>query len=191
MNRRQGGFTLVELLIVMALIGTLTPVVYDMLRDGTVHENVESERRNLLEEAHTLNELLRTDMAQATSLPEKWLVYEADAQTAIIGIAPDTVIVYRVPPESPNALKRVVGEGDRILRRRVITRDLEAESFGVTLPEPGSRLALSWKGTLIKRTQQGFLRQGMQGVATSRAFLPPTPEPVAPGEESLPVDESP
>ena len=163
MNRRTHhkakGFTLIELMIVVVIMGIMTPVIFRFY-----HEGVKKRFDHLRESSHNLRgtqvlfKYLEQDLRHASGLVDSFRGFKTDKDTLIIntispkervrllkragdlaGDAPvrenDCIIVYRL--DSAGELVREVHQGKIMLKSSIKSLSGEVEAVGIVFRKKG------------------------------------------------------
>lgn len=118
------GFTLVEMVVVFALLAVLGGILTAMLKETLAMERFQSEGFDRLLHSSALADQFRADVAQAVDAPTAWQDHTADRHCLILHGKVDHHIVY---VWNDATLRRYLFEKGKAREQIVLTADPDTE----------------------------------------------------------------
>lgn len=149
-GRNKKGFTLIELMIVVAIMGILTPVIFRLYHEGVAKSDLElRESSETLRSAQVLFKHLGRDLRHARGLVDSFGKFRTDESTLIIkAVSPRERLRLRSKPgdlsadgpaaESDCVIVYRLDDSRRIVREVYCGRARPASSVHVLLKDAGT-----------------------------------------------------
>lgn len=166
MNKTQKGFTLLELLIGMVLLGLLLTLLFGGLRLGTRSWDSGDKRADDSAQLRAIQGFMRRELSQVFSL--RWK-NEADTRLAFVG-APDTLeFVAPLPVQVGGGGLYLLGlelekgeEGQRLIMKRVLSNPAAKDFTGLEQGEKSvladhiEKMTISYFGAATPESEPGW-----------------------------------
>ena len=129
-KRRQSGFTLIELMVSLVLVGLIVAFLAGAVRTGLLSADMVDKRVERISEVRAAHGLIRRRLE--TALPVSWS--EQQTVTAAFEGASESLAFVTVMPPWPGRggphLVRLAKEGDTlVINRRITSGDLQSFDF--------------------------------------------------------------